>query len=163
VQISDSSPASPDLPPRPDFLSDRPLPRSRSLESLDNYHPWRDVPDPDEDDIDDIHFAGGPPRTYHQEWRSPAGNSSFSFSMVSSNGGPIRVTRGGEGQFQDPAMEEVQHDFEDMLGTLLGVQPRQIRRDSGTMPRGTMPLGFSAAPRGQQQPPPGLGGGGIMG
>ena len=147
------------------------LTRTRSLDSLENHNPWRDAPDPDDDDIDDLHFGGArpQPRSYHYETRSPNGSSSFSFSMVSTNGGPMRVTtnRGSRGgQFGDPALAEVQQNFSDLLQTILGIRPQQPQQrpplqNRGPMPGGPPIPGFSFGPPGQQQEQ-GQGGGRSM-
>jgi E3 ubiquitin-protein ligase RNF115/126 len=158
-QISDSTPPSPNLPPlvsRSDSLDDMRLTRSRSLDSLDRHSPWRDIPDPDEDDIGGFQFGGEgiPPRGYHWESRSPNGSSSFSFSMYSSNGGPTRITtnrRHGGGESGDPALREVQHDFEDLVQTIMGVTPQRTPQGRGMMP-GSPPLpGFPFGPTRQDR------------
>ena len=137
------------------------LTRSRSVDSLEHHSPWGDAPDPDEDDIHGFPFGGdrgGPqtqPRSYHYETRSPNGGSSFSFSMVSTNGGPMRVStsrgRGG-GQFGDPALIEVRQDLGDLVQTIMGIRPQQQRpgQRRGPMPRGPPLPGFPFGPNGQQ-------------
>jgi hypothetical protein len=135
------------------------LTRSRSLDSLENHNPWTDEPDPDEDDILGFPFGGGErpqPRGYHYETRSPNGGSSFSFSMVSTNGGPMRfsTSRGrGGAQFNDLALMEVQQDLEDLRHTLTGTRHQQQLpgRNRGPMPRGPPLPGFPFGPPGQQQ------------
>ncbi|KAF7511955.1 hypothetical protein GJ744_003188 [Endocarpon pusillum] len=142
--VSESNLPSPDdLPPlieTADDSDDRHLPRSRSSDFLEQHNPWRNFPDPDEDDIGELDFgtAPTPPRGYHWESRSPNGSSSFSFSMFSSNGGPMIITnnrsRGAGGQPGDPAMAEAGRD-------------RGTRR-----PDSPLPPGFGFGPPGQ--PPP---------
>lgn len=161
LQVSSSTPTTPELAPRPDSDSALQVTRSRSLDSLEHHLPWRDFPDPDDDDIGGVQFGGGtqPPRAYHWESRNPNGSSSFSFSMYSRNGGPVHITtnRGqGRNQLGEPGMVEVQHDFENMVQTMLGVTPQGPPQGRGTAPGGlpfpSLPLGFPGQPHQPQQP-----------
>lgn len=131
-QISDSNPPSPQLPPRPDSIDGMRFTGNRSLDSLENQDPWREAPDPDDDDIDDMPFGGARPQpgSHHYDTRSSNGHSSFSISMISTNGGPMRVTtsrsRGG-GQLRDPATPE-----SDMVQAILGMRP--LPQNRGPVP-----------------------------
>ena len=62
-------------------------------------------------------------------------------------------SRGAGGQLGDPAMAEVEHDFEDLVQTIMGVTPQRAGRDRGTMrPDSPLPPGLGFGPPGQ--PPP---------
>ncbi len=57
------------------------------------------------------------------------------------------------GQPGDPAMAELQHDFQDMVETILGVTPQRAGRDRGTRrPDSPLPPGLGFGPQGH--PPP---------
>lgn len=158
AQLSDSTPSSPALPPRSDSFNHMHMTRSRSVDSLDHHHPWHNVPDQDDDDDrEDLPLAGGrsQPRGYHWESRSPTGSSSFSISMVSSNGGPMRITtnrgRGG-GPNGDPVLREVEHGFGDLVSTLLGIMPQQTPENRGMTAAGPPLPGSPFATTGRHQP-----------
>jgi hypothetical protein len=75
---------------------------------------------------------------------------------ITSNGG-----RGGT-QFEDPAMAEIEHDFEDLVQTIMGITPQRTAQNRGMMPGGPpMPV-FPFGPPGQRQQE-GQSAGSIMG
>lgn len=72
-------------------------------------------------------------------------------------------TRGPRGQLGDPAMAEVEHDFEDLVQTIMGVTPQRAGRDRGTRrPDSPLPPGLGFGPPGPP-PPHAQVGGPLMG
>ena len=147
TQISDSDPPSPEIPPLSDD-SHPSLNRSRSLESLER-SPWQDLPNsarPDLDDIPSTHRGQRSPRGYHWESTGPNGSSSFQVSVTSFGGGPVtfgtRSFRDG-GRNGDPTMTAVNQDFENLVGTIMGLNPNN-RRNRPTI--GVVQPGFDHRP-----------------
>ena len=65
----------------------------------------------------------------------------------------MRITpnrRQGGGQNGDPAMAEVQNDFENLVQTIMGVTSQRTPQSRGMTP-GERPPGFPFGPAGQQQ------------
>jgi hypothetical protein len=75
----------------------------------------------------------------------------------------IASSRGQGGtQFEDPAMVEIEHDFEDLVQTIMGITPQRTAQHRGMMPGGPPMPGFPFGPPGQRQQE-GQGAGSIMG
>lgn len=62
-------------------------------------------------------------------------------------------SRGADGQPGDPAMAEVEHDFEDLVQTIMGVTPQRAGRGRGTRrPDSPVPPGLGFGPPGHLPP-----------
>lgn len=160
VQLSDSTPPSPDLPSRPDILADRELTRTGPSDSRGHHNPRHGTPDPDEDAEDMGRFRFGIAPGSHRESRSSNGSAAFSFSMFG-NERPMIITnnpaRGGtSGRLDNAAMAQIQHEFEDLFQSMLGEEQRQRQHQRSPQNQGTMqgrpPPLFPFSPAGQQQP-----------
>jgi hypothetical protein len=156
VQLSDSTPPSPDL-------------ASRS----DSFGRWHGTPDPDDDDDDEAaHVTGGHfrfgippvPQRVHQHEESETANSSstFSFSMFG-NEAPMFISnnparRGGPGgRLSDDDVANIGREVEDLFQGMIGAATQGgARRARGPQNQSTMhdrppPPGFTFGHTGQQQ------------
>lgn len=82
------------------------------MRPIREHNPW-DAPDPDEDDISNIHtFSFG---------RGGGGHGTFSFQRTYTTGfgGPRQTQNFGSGD-QDPVANEIMRDFQQMVGGMLG-------------------------------------------
>ncbi|KAF7509028.1 hypothetical protein GJ744_008423 [Endocarpon pusillum] len=120
---------------------------------------------PDDEDADSnkaASLAGSQSlsKVHSSAWGTEASRSSWDDSkppdLTSPKSQPTLVPdRGAGGQPGDPAMAEVDHDFEDLVQTIMGVTPQQAGRDRGTRrPDSPLPLQQASSDPQSHEPGP---------